>query len=309
MEKPLAESVLELVRSRSDPSLPPEVRPSAYWEDFCGYFRYVFALPEEELRRIRLHTYHLTSDGYQRYYFAERGLRDLLVRGQRHFLDRIGPGFSLEEGENGIGVDGPDGRVSHDLLRYLGVLVDLVESKQLTRETTGTVLEIGGGYGGLARAVCAYAPRIAYVISDLEETLFFSATYLRNELGAQRVHLVDDELSTRELREGHVYLTAQSRLEGLRDLRFDLAINQQSMQEMTRSQVERYCAFLGGRAAALYSCNLPGHGELAREKQTVLDLDRLIESIFPRVSWRSTPPDKRERFGDNTLERAVHVCG
>jgi hypothetical protein len=96
----------------------PEL-PSEYWADFVAHFAYVFSLPVSELRRIRYHAYHLTSDIYQRYYFASPDYQELLLRGQAYFAERLG-GFWLDEGELGIGVDGEHGRVSHDLLRYMG---------------------------------------------------------------------------------------------------------------------------------------------------------------------------------------------
>ncbi|PIE23353.1 MAG: hypothetical protein CSA62_08125 [Planctomycetota bacterium] len=281
--------------------------PSEYWQDFVSHFAYVFALPAPELRRIRFHSYHLTSDIYQRYYFADAGFRELLLRGQAHFAARLG-GFYLEEGERGIGVSGEHGRVSHDLLRYMGVLVDLYEAGALRRESAHRVLELGGGYGGLARALCSFAPRTRYVICDLEETLFFSGVYLSNEFGADHVHLLEGERQLAELGEGDVALGGQVRFSLLADQDWDLVINQQSMQEMTAAQVSRYLEYIAQRAGLFYTCNLQSHGELAEQKGIVSDLDALFDERLGAPVWVSEAPAPHEQFGDNVLQRKLYRC-
>ena len=49
------------------------------------------------------------------------------------------------------------------------------------------------------------------------------------------------EGSPDKLSEGVVYLVPQSQAAVLEQYTFDLAINQQSMQEMNQEQVDRYC--------------------------------------------------------------------
>jgi putative sugar O-methyltransferase len=284
----------------------PEL-PSAYWADFVAHFAYVFSLPVSELRRIRYHAYHLTSDIYQRYYFASPDYQELLLRGQAYFAERLG-GFWLDEGELGIGVDGEHGRVSHDLLRYMGVLVDLHQSGCLTRDSAARVLELGGGYGGLARAVRRFAEASTYVICDLEETLFFSGVHLCNSFGPDSIRLLRSGEDIEALRAGQFGMTGQVHFELLSDTSWDLVINQQSMQEMTEAQVLRYLDFIAARSRRFYSCNLKDHGELAKQKGIVSDLDAIFEERFGTPIWVSSPPELHEQFGDNVLERKVYSC-
>ena len=288
-------------------TLTSDKKPSKYWIDFTENFKYVYELSSDELLRIRYHTYHLTSDSYLTYYFANNGFKKLMVDGYRFFIE-TGKLHSMDEGIRGIGVETEYGRISHDLLRYLGVICDVKEAGLLKHDNPCSVLEIGGGYGGLARAHIVQNPKISYIICDLEETLFFSAVYLSIQLGVEKVHLIDSKLKNDSLEDGHVYIIPQSRIEILRDLNASYAVSQQSLQEMTKSQVKIYLDWLPKHANYLYSCNINDHGSLANEKQLVSDLQDLLMRRFSQPTWIGRTPAKHNRFGDNYLHRAVYQC-
>jgi len=281
--------------------------PSVYWSDFSKNFKYVYDLSLEELARIRFHTFHLTSDIYLTYYFANEAYRILLQDGYKYFI-KLGQLQSVEEGPDGIGIDTEFGKISHDLLRYMGLTADLFNSGSLDRTNSKYVLEIGGGYGGLARMTILNAPKSSYFICDLEETIFFSATYLQNSFGLERVHLIDAPLSPTEVKGGHIYIVPQSRLEYFDDLHFDLAISQQSLQEMTADQVHRYCSWILDRADQFYSCNLPDHAQIAIDKELVQNLPIIFNSYFGSPEWVGDFPDDNSRYGDNHLPRALYHC-
>jgi hypothetical protein len=150
------------------------LRPSKYWEDFASNFSYVYDLNDAELQRIRYHTYYLTSDIYLTYYFADSEFINLLRTGYVHFV-RGANIKAKAEGTNGIGVQVENGKASHDLLRYLGVIYDIIKANIFSQNTPTSILVIGGGYGGLARSCLFHNPSVSYVICDLEETLFFSS--------------------------------------------------------------------------------------------------------------------------------------
>lgn len=285
----------------------PELIPSEYWTDFAHNFCYVYDLNEKELDRIRFHTYHLTSDSYLTYYFADEAFKNLLRRGYRHFIDRSHL-VLLDEGVDGIGVDTEFGRISHDLLRYLGVTADLVDAGLLDQNAAKVVIEIGGGYGGLARAHLTQNLKTTYFICDLEETIFFSAVYLSKHFGAHKVHLVESVLKSSDIEEGHIYIVPQSKIEFLNELKFDYAISQQSLQEMTLKQVERYLDWIDKHANHLYSCNIFDHATLASNKQLVLNLPAIFDLYFSAPVWHGVEPLDNERFGDSHLLRAVYKC-
>lgn len=282
-----------------------ELSPSKYWTDFARNFRYVYELPRGELQRIRFHTYHLTSDFYLTYYFASEEYKTLLSNGYRFFCGD-GKITCVEEGVNGLGVETKFGRISHDLLRYLGVLRDLGNADLVPNSSAIRIAEVGGGYGGLARVIFAHNPKTTYIICDLEETIFFSAVYLANHLGTDKIHLLDHEIGNGELKEGHAYFVPQSRINLLEKIQFDFVINQQSFQEMTQSQVDRYLAWIEAHADHLYSCNIIDHGEIAIEKSLVTNLPEVLAQRFGKPTWQGSTPDQAHRFGDNHLVRAVY---
>lgn len=281
---------------------------SEYWADFCDFFRYVYYLPEWELRRIRRHTFHLTSDLYQRYYFADEGFRSLIENGYRFFIDQL-EGFQIDEGPQGIGIEVNNRTLSHDLLRYLGVLVDMVKSDAVGRDRSKSdaqsILEIGGGYGGLARCIQKFKSNVAYVIVDLEETIFFSMCYLKEQLPEKRLQLINNS-DALQLEPNSVYFVPQHRIDVLDKLRFDLVISQQSLQEMTANQVQRYLYLVKRSASWLYSCNLTDHGQLAIKKQLVAGLDSLLDIELGPPYWVGQYPAEGNFWGDNHLNRKLY---
>ena len=257
--------------------------PSDYWKDYNRFSSYIRTLPDEELRYIRRHTWHITGDRYDFYHFISNRLRRQTVAQYESTLRQLG-GFRPQEPPDGIGVDTQYGRLNSDIVRYSVVLGDLLSAGLLSRDGSPRVLEIGGGYGGLARLCLQFNPRIAYVICDLEESLFIQGVFLSQHLGADKVKLG----LPAALEPGLVYLVPQTRADGLQGLRFDFAVNQQSMQEMTLQQVEHYCGILEKCADRFYSCNRKRHGAgVVRDKGIVADLHGALGRRFP-VVWDST---------------------
>ena len=292
------------VRRREREALPGA---SDAWQLGTSLSAYLRQLDEHELRHLRRHTFHFTGDNYQRYLFGNVADRDLIVEQMNAVFARL-PGFILDEGEYGIGYETELGRISFDLIRYLSVLADLVDSGALNRADRKPLLEIGGGYGGLARTILAFAPSCSYVICDLEEMLFCSAVYLTNMHGPERIHLVENGIDAVALEPGHFYLVPQINLERLHG-KFSLVINQQSMQEMEQGQVERYCDFMKENASQFYSRNLSSLDSLTpflSHFKLVRTLNEYFKQRFP-VIWVGS--EQTAGVGDANLERLLLRCG
>ncbi len=274
--------------ARRDANSPGVLAPSDYWKDYNGFSSYVRTLPDDELRYIRRHTWHLTGDTYTTYHTISSKLKRAIVREYESIIPRLGD-FRPQEPPDGIGVDTRYGRLNSGILRYSLVLADLHAGGMLRRSGVLRVLEIGGGYGGLALMCLQFNPEITYLICDLEESLFVQGVFLSQHLGADRVKMVRGEGGDLDdLRPGTVYLLPQSRAEALERLSFDLAINQQSMQEMTVPQVSRYCEILEKCAGRFYSCNKRSHGRgIVQGKGLIADLHACLADRFP-ILWDST---------------------
>lgn len=280
--------IADAIAARSRDGVPDYLKPSKYWLDFCKFSAYVRTLDDQELRRIRYHTWHLTADNYQVYYFISDLNRRCLLEEYEYLIGCLGTGRHLGEGESGIGFDTPWGKINKDLARQLQVLVDLRRHDAFPSDRPQTVLEIGGGFGGLAATMMRYNPATACVLLDLEETLFFQAVNLSNAFGRGAVVLCDDRRPMPAPEAGKFYLVPQARGRLVEPLRFDVAVNQQSMQEMSEAQVDHYCDLLEKTTARFYSCNLDHHVLLLRsEKRIVTSLNALLLKRFGRPLWDS----------------------
>jgi putative sugar O-methyltransferase len=280
------------------------VRPSKYWADAIENFAYVFELSDVSLNQIRRHTYHLTSDLYLRYYFGTKQDTELMLAKYAALRELTGS-RSLAEPSGGIGYAHEDGLVSWDVLRYMSVIGDLLKAGVLNEQGSQTVVEIGGGYGGLCRATAKFNPHVRYTIIDLEETLFFSKSYLDRTLPGYDVRIVRQP-SDLEFSERRIHLVPQHLAEDL-DAEFDLAINHQSIQEMQVAQIERYLTFLSRHCRRFYSRNLRRQNlDIALRNGLSLDAQSQILSRFPEILWQH-PADVDNGIDEN-LPRFVVNC-
>ena len=226
--------------------------------------------------------------------------------GYEQFVSKLGQ-FDCEENDDGIGYTTNRGRISWDLNRYLGVLCDLVQSRAFVYGNNLKIMEIGGGYGGLARVIMNYDPSISYLICDLEEVLFFSYVYLTNCFASERV-LLNPGLHNLLLAPGQFYLVPQYKLKDIEN-QFDILINHQSMQEMTTKQVNRYLHFADNHCKLFYSRNMDHHSEEIRDnKDVVSGLNDHILNYFPDVFWKPDEYINEASYGDQELKRFIVYC-
>jgi putative sugar O-methyltransferase len=141
--------------------------------------------------------------------------------------------------------------VNHDTCVYMERIALLHAAGLLDRlgaqSRNPLILEIGGGYGGLAYHLKKRAPQARYVIVDIPESLVFSAIYLGTLFPDQRNVLVTSpEAIARDLDQpGFTFVPNHfcHRFEAS-GIRVDLAINTLSMSEMLVGQVAAYCELI-----------------------------------------------------------------
>jgi putative sugar O-methyltransferase len=288
---------------RNDASLPDSLRPSGYWEYFIAHFAYVPLLSNEELKRIRYHTYHLTGDYYVAYTHQPEASFAPLHREYQTLVDETG-GYLAGEEEGGFGHEIGGAKVTIDTVRYMQVLADLLRTGVLERSTPVRIMEIGGGYGGLARSMMNFNPRAAYVICDLEETQFFQAVHLANNFGFNAVELCEDGITAETVLEpGRFYLLPQRCADTIPPDSIDIVINQQSLQEMTADQIQRYVDVIKRASRFFYSCNSQHNDAVATKMQIVKRLQELIDGQFHRIVWQS----RSSSMGRNA-QRAIKLA-
>ncbi|NTV49870.1 MAG: putative sugar O-methyltransferase [Geobacteraceae bacterium] len=107
--------------------------------------------------------------------------------------------------------------------------------------TPNTVLELGGGYGGLARIFKFANPDIKYVILDLPEMLIASYTYLAANFPHAKIILVHSSEDLKLLNSKYDFaLIPTAFVNSINGFDFDLLINTQSLSEMSQTAFDRY---------------------------------------------------------------------
>jgi SAM-dependent methyltransferase len=243
--------------------------PSVVWSVACEMFDYLPGMRDESFGKLRLHTYVLTSDSYLPYVLGS-GKEEFRRRWEGQ-IKSIPEKYVIQEPEGGFGHRFGDRLISHDTARYQGTINALYRRSfgggnflsLLEADRWKCVLEIGGGYGALAHHLSSLARNTTYVIIDLPETLLFSAAYVSLHNPGKNVYVYDphdsgDVLgSTRGLAAYDFAFIPNYKLDALRALEFDIVINQNSMGEMTESQVQEYLDVIAETCTGeFYSNNL-----------------------------------------------------
>ena len=276
--------------------------PSKYWSDFCSFFDYMLWIPEESFSKLRLHTYHLTGDNYQTYYFKIGA--ELFKATRQELIKDVPSDYVLYEPEGGIGFLCGNGKlVSHDILRYQQVVNTLyrygvISPVAKASEQRKLVLEIGGGYGGLAHHLLNICRNATYIIVDLPETLLFSASYLSLLNPQKMIYIYEGRDFPEFMRSGAIMsydfvLLPNYKLDSLAHLRFDLVINVASLQEMRTSQAEEYLNFIRETCRGIFYSWNQDHQPRNKELSDLSDLLRERFELTEVLDWRTIKPCER----------------
>lgn len=188
-----------------------------------------------------------------------------------------------------VGWRGPHGVVNLDTIAFAERMAILAEFGVVERlmqpAARPVVVEIGGGFGGLALILTRSLPGLRYVIVDLPESLAFSAAYLSAMRPDATVAFLDGD-SRAALPESFDYLFVphyawRALVAALG--RADIGLNTLSFAEMTAPQVDAYgqgLASLLGRNGLLFEQNFDDRRRGGLEVSALLN--RHFEDISPR---------------------------
>lgn len=233
--------------------------PSAYWNEELSNIDYMADATPLIVRRLRQHAFWIT--GLRAYeYRTHNDERHGLFEGRlRALLERGGADLAVPEPESlgGFGYPIDGGLYNLDTLKFLEVLVGMRRSgilDQLSRTSRPVVVEIGGGWGGLAYQIKTLIPDATYVIVDLPEVFLFSAVYL-GALFPDARHVFATGTDATPAGADFVYVS-NTNIDAIRTMSPDVMVNVASFQEMTTAQVDAYgAAGASARCHALYSLN------------------------------------------------------
>ncbi len=131
---------------------------------------------------------------------------------------------------------------TYDCFRQLCALA-LIQ-KNFARNSRFNVLNIGDGYGFFSGMIKIVFPQSRIFMVDLGKTLLFQARHLTRAFPGKEHQLWEQKRSVDDVRTADFVFVPAEFLDALEGLRFDLAINIASMQEMNAASVARYFAFL-----------------------------------------------------------------
>ncbi len=199
-----------------------------------------------------------------------------------------------------------DKLVSFALFQNIITIFDVLS---LSDPAPRSILEVGGGYGGPARAwmLNPISKPQRYVILDLPESLFFAEVFLRKEFGSQAVHYVrrgenlNDMLSDIQPK---IILCPLTCHRELLPLAFDIVINTRSMGEMSQDWIDFYCKYLEALVTKyFYSCNTFGRPIDNLAQDTNLFSPKLTKDWLLRHTACA-----REVYGKNYIRTLYEKC-
>lgn len=268
------------------------ITPSQYWKEYIRMFDYMLDsdVPLSCFKNLRCHTYHLTGTmpAHHKINVDQSGLKKRYTE----LIKKCPKEYRIEEptalGGFGTIINGK--LINKDIIRFTEAFVVLNEANILPQLLQGGhkyVLEIGGGWGGLAHHFKSIVPNCTYIIIDLPETLLFSASYISLLNPDKEIYIFDEnyqEYRSNGFDKFDFVLLPNWALEDFHEKIFDLVINQASFQEMTTYQVESY----------LDKVKEICHGYLYSYNQNFQDYNRelngLNQNLFKRFSVKEYYP-------------------
>lgn len=169
------------------------------------------------------------------------------------------------------------------------------------------VVEIGGGFGGLAHQLLRLRPDIKYIGFDLPENILIQSFYLSNVFPEAKVFTYQPNypLTHETLKYSNLFLLPNFELPRLESLTADLVINVHSLSEMERLTIREYLFQIDriGRRY-FYHENLCGkrpvglHGIPSNEFPVLknFDLVKASESVWPEYKAKQHYPCQANLF-------------
>jgi putative sugar O-methyltransferase len=166
-------------------------------------------------------------------------------------------------------------------------------------EDLRTIIEIGGGYGNLARIMRLFYPEQKYVIVDLLDSLYCSYVFLAVHFPDRRMLFVTEPAQLASMDEYDFVFVPSECFDGLRGCKVDLIVNTCSLGEMPQSTVDRYMKFVNGECSARYFYSINRFGPFSAE---YVMPDQAGVSVKLAPNWRITVWDAFGERGFSQIE-------
>jgi putative sugar O-methyltransferase len=203
-------------------------------------------------------------------------------------------------------------RLAPDFLRTLILALEIEEYCALPAGHT-SVLELGAGYGGLARTFKLRHPEASYVIVDIPEALYFSATFIGLNFPRARILHVTDaaELATDLTTYDFVFVPTLL-ADALAGRSFTVFCNTASLGEMRNSVIRYWMDFVETRVNVRYFFGLNRflntidprrHASRLGENVCSVSFDRHWKILW----WEVEPPFTRCPYVETEVSRNLEI--
>ena len=162
-----------------------------------------------------------------------------------------------------------------------------------------TVVEIGGGYGNLARIMRLFYPAQTYYIVDLVDSLYCSYVFIAFHFPDARLLFVTDSRQLKSTDKLDFVFVPTEFVSGLRGKQIDLIINTCSLGEMTQSTVDHYMEFINDRLSVRYFYSINRFGKF---DPASVDPDLCNVSVKLDRTWRILVWDAFGELGFSQIE-------
>jgi putative sugar O-methyltransferase len=205
-----------------------------------------------------------------------------------------------------------DRLLAPDFLRTLILTLEIKKYCQLNHSCFN-VLELGAGYGGLARTLKLFFPRISYAIIDIPETLYFSSLFLRLNFPDAKVCFVTDpaELSGPVSDYDFIFIPTKF-AEVLLGSEFELFCNTASLGEMKNEIIKYWMDFIQNKVNVHYFFGLNRFLNTVIPEEHNWRLNENICSIsfdpqWRILKWELEPPFTRCPYLETIVTRNLEV--
>ncbi len=270
----LKHNVTEMLLERNTQSRQTDGQAaSTMWVEHLSVLDYAINLSPENFLSIRFHTDKFTGESVISYWHPYPPIdpeKYATGCGYKFLTEDIPEAYWISEPEVPgtpipLGVNYRGKIINQPTIRYqrcisnlylMGILPQFLEKKD-----DSTILEVGGGHGGLAHALGnILTGKSTYIIMDLPEMLLFSGGYLIVNNPQKNIYVYDKSTFTAEFlkEEIHEYDYVLIPNYAMTDLyalpEINLMVNLLSFPEMTREQVDAYLQ-LGQSKLSGYLCS------------------------------------------------------
>jgi hypothetical protein len=174
-----------------------------------------------------------------------------------------------------------------------------------------TIMELGGGYGALTRAMKVLNPALRFILVDIPESLFFQEIFLRSAFPEASFQHLADFSEEPSLTADFVFVPNRI-LAGLKGKEVDLFINTNSLGEMPNHIVLEWMSFLQDHISAKHCFTL---NRFMNRNSTNEDIWRTghnncnlsFDARWDILDWEVDPPYERCPIGQTIFTRNLHL--